>query len=336
MGEPWRILVVDDEEDVHQVTRLALRRRTWLGRAFEIVGAASATEARTTLAEMSERLPEVALIDVVMETPDAGLKLCADIRERYPASLRIILRTGQPGMAPEEKVLNDFDIDHYMAKAEVTNESLFAAIRACLRSSRDIQTLLMLSQQMASLTELLQEPTDCRALVRSFAPSLSFLARKYDCALLLEARGEDDLREELRAGDAMPEPLQAPTGGIERGRLCEIPGTEGAFVLRDRLGESTIASPERPSEPRGFFSRFLASLGGSQGARITVAPVELTLGVRMNPAQVSPKSVRDLERDWSTFVHQWNLGMKLLQVQELVAKRMAGEELASSLADLHG
>src|SRR5260221_13737668 len=108
--DAWRILVVDDEEDVHAVTGLALKRRTWKGKSVTLKGARSAAEAKKLLA--SEEPFHVALVDVVMESDRAGLELCEHIRNTQPRSTRIILRTGQPGVAPEEQVLNDFDIDY--------------------------------------------------------------------------------------------------------------------------------------------------------------------------------------------------------------------------------
>ncbi len=141
MTRPWAILVVDDEPDVHVVTELALKHRRWRGRGFALVSAHSAEAARRLLADPNSPKLDVAIVDVVMETQSAGLDLCRYVRATMPPTLRVILRTGQPGAAPEEEVLNTYDIDYYLAKGDATAERLFAVVRACLRSAEDLETL---------------------------------------------------------------------------------------------------------------------------------------------------------------------------------------------------
>ena len=135
---PWRILVVDDDQDVHDVTRIALRQRTWKGQRFDVHSVHSAAEARECLRHHSF---DVALIDVVMETDNAGLELCRFARSLFPTSPRIVLRTGQPGAAPEDEILENFDIDYYLAKSEATSQNLFRVIRSCLRTLEDYVAL---------------------------------------------------------------------------------------------------------------------------------------------------------------------------------------------------
>src|SRR5262249_12438728 len=101
----WKGLLVDDEKDVHSITAMVLRAKKWRKRRFELTSAYSEAEARKLLTTQTDF--HVAIIDVVMEREDSGLRLCQHIRANLPGSLRIVLRTGQPGMAPEEAVLND-------------------------------------------------------------------------------------------------------------------------------------------------------------------------------------------------------------------------------------
>jgi len=139
---PWKILVVDDEVDVRALTRLSLREFTFLRRGLELVDAGSADEAM----ELLERHPDiaVALIDVVMETDDAGLELVRHIREdRRNSMMRLIVRTGQPGMAPERYVIDNFDIDDYKDKTELTVQKLYTAVRTALKSYRDLSAIEM-------------------------------------------------------------------------------------------------------------------------------------------------------------------------------------------------
>lgn len=100
-GEPWKILLVDDEPDVHKVTEIVLRNFKFEGRPLEILNAYSGSEARTILQNHQDIA--VALVDVVMESDDAGLNLVDHIRnETDNHRVRLVLRTGQPGQAPEE------------------------------------------------------------------------------------------------------------------------------------------------------------------------------------------------------------------------------------------
>lgn len=176
--QDWNILIVDDEKDVHEVTSLALRRRTWRKRKFNLTSAYSAKEAIELLSR-SDKSFQVALVDVVMETQTAGLDLCRHIRQALPSSMRIVLRTGQAGVAPEETVINEYDIDYYLAKPEVTPDKLFSVIRSCLRSSQDIDTLLAFSRQLRSFTAALQTITTDEDLVIFMKEGLKFLELKH-------------------------------------------------------------------------------------------------------------------------------------------------------------
>ncbi len=85
----------------------------------------------------------VILLDVVMETDDAGLKLVDFIRTQLKnETVRIILRTGQPGQAPERQVIVDYDINDYKAKTELTADKLFTSLTAALRSYQQIQRMV--------------------------------------------------------------------------------------------------------------------------------------------------------------------------------------------------
>ena len=107
MGTAWNVLVVDDEEDVHNITTVALRRKSWRDRPIVLCHAKSGAEARRLLEASDAPSFQCALVDVVMETDDAGLRLCDFIRSKMPRTTRIILRTGQPGAAPPDKVMNE-------------------------------------------------------------------------------------------------------------------------------------------------------------------------------------------------------------------------------------
>ncbi|WP_454020366.1 DUF3369 domain-containing protein [Azospirillum sp. Marseille-Q6669] len=137
---PWKLLIVDDDPEVHAITRVVLNDVTFDGRRLQFLSAHSGVEARAILSEH----PDIAavLLDVVMETEDAGLRLVHHIREVLGnRRVRIILRTGQPGQAPERQVIVSYDINDYKAKSELTAQKLFTATVAALRSYQHIDAI---------------------------------------------------------------------------------------------------------------------------------------------------------------------------------------------------
>jgi response regulator RpfG family c-di-GMP phosphodiesterase len=160
--KPWKIMVVDDEPDVRQLTALNLRGFAFAGRPLELVEAASAAEARARLAEHPDIA--LALVDVVMETDDAGLKLVEYIRnDLRNAMIRLVIRTGQPGIAPERYVIDNFDIDDYKDKTELTVQKLYTTVRTALKGYRDLLTIEM---NRAGLSRILDVTPDLYNLHR--------------------------------------------------------------------------------------------------------------------------------------------------------------------------
>ncbi len=137
---PWRILIVDDDQQVHAVTRLVLADMSYHGRSVEFLSVYSGLEARAALVEYTDIA--VVFLDVVMETDDAGLRLAHYIRQDLGnLAIRIILRTGQPGQAPERQVIEQYEINDYKAKGELTADKLYTAAATALRSYRHITAL---------------------------------------------------------------------------------------------------------------------------------------------------------------------------------------------------
>jgi response regulator RpfG family c-di-GMP phosphodiesterase len=155
-GKAWKLLVVDDEEEVHSITRMVLAGFEFEGVPLEFLSAYSGEEARRILAEH----PDVAvmLLDVVMETPHAGLELARHVREELGNRLvRIILRTGQPGQAPERQVIIEYDINDYKNKSELTAQKLFTAVTTGIRSHRD---LLAIDRSREGLEDIIAASAD--------------------------------------------------------------------------------------------------------------------------------------------------------------------------------
>ncbi len=143
----WRVLIVDDEKDVHSATLFALSGLTLVGRPLEFLHAYSAAEARYII----ETTPQIAviLLDVVMESGDAGLRLVRQIRDDLARiDIRIILRTGQPGYAPEMEVIRDYDINDYKAKSELTRTKLVTTITTAIRSYEQLRAIIESRQKL--------------------------------------------------------------------------------------------------------------------------------------------------------------------------------------------
>lgn len=173
----YKVLLVDDEPDVLAVSRLSLKGLKHAGRGIELMSAGSGKEAL----EIMRTHPEVAvmLLDVVMETSTAGLDACrairGDIGNRF---VRILLRTGQPGVAPERQTIDDYDIDGYLPKAEITATKLYSAVRTALRAHCEIVELDRHRRCLAAMH-------DCVAGLRSFAPLQDTLRQVLDTVLVI-------------------------------------------------------------------------------------------------------------------------------------------------------
>lgn len=140
-SDPWHILVVDDEPSVHDVTRLTLNRLDVFEQPLKIHSAFTASEAKTLLGT-NDISYCMAFIDVVMETQNAGLELVEWIRsELKNTEIRLVLRTGQAGMAPESEVIRKYDINDYRSKTDLTAQSLATCVFNAVRGYRDITTI---------------------------------------------------------------------------------------------------------------------------------------------------------------------------------------------------
>ena len=135
--QAWCVLMVDDDPDVHDVTRMALRGFEFHKRPLELLSAYSATEAKDIFQQRNDIA--LAMIDVVMETEHAGLELVEHLRFACKNNLtRIVLRTGQAGQAPEDRVIREYEIDDYKEKTDLTTQKLRTLLYSMLRSYRDI------------------------------------------------------------------------------------------------------------------------------------------------------------------------------------------------------
>ena len=136
----WKVLLIDDDEQMHQVTKLVLANFTFQGKGLDLISAYSAAEAKSILAQHKDIA--LALVDVVMEHDHAGLDVVKYIREELRnTKIRLVLRTGQAGQAPEDFVIQEYEIDDYKEKTELTTQKLKTLLYSMLRAYRDLTTI---------------------------------------------------------------------------------------------------------------------------------------------------------------------------------------------------
>src|SRR3954454_4961988 len=190
-ARPWKVAIIDDDRAVHEGTRFALYDYSLNGSGLALLSAYSAEEGRALLRDH----PDVAvvLLDVVMETDSAGLDLVGFIRnELKNETVRIILRTGQPGQAPERRVIVDYDINDYKAKTELTADRLFTAMTAALRSYQQIQRMVETRRGLEIIIDAAAKLFDFRSMQQLAEGVLTKIASllNVDCVGILVLRDE--------------------------------------------------------------------------------------------------------------------------------------------------
>jgi signal transduction histidine kinase len=193
----WKIAVIDDDQAVHEGTRFALSDYSLNGQGLEILSAYSAAEGRVLMREH----PDVAavLLDVIMETDIAGLDLVEYIRNEIKnETVRIILRTGQPGQAPERRVIVQYDINDYKAKTELTADKLFTSLTAALRSYQQLERMVQTRRGLEIIIDAASTLYDFRSMQRLAEGVLTQLASllNVDCAGILVLRDDGNKESE--------------------------------------------------------------------------------------------------------------------------------------------
>jgi len=237
--QPWQILIVDDEKGLHDVTKLICRRMVFKHRPVEFISAYSAVEALEILRETEN--VAVCLIDVVMENDHAGLDLVRDIREKLPQhqSMRLILRTGNPGMAPQREVIQHYDIDDYREKTELTADRLFTSVYTAIRA---FSTLKTLSKTVTGLEHIINtkneffDELNALDLIQSFLLQIKQIVHQMNAGFDLPdgfilARNENSIELIQAWGDYQPHKGQA---------LASIPALEPITFILNNIANNTF------------------------------------------------------------------------------------------------
>lgn len=199
----WKVAIVDDDPAVHEGTRFALYDFQLGGHGLELLSAYSGEEGFCLLRDN----PDIAvvLLDVVMESEAAGLDLVGRIRgELKNETVRIILRTGQPGQAPERQVIVDYDINDYKAKTELTADKLFTSLTSALRSYQQLQRLVQTKRGLEIIVDAASTMFDLQSMQRLAEGVLTQIASliEVDCSgiLVLRDDGRPDEQFSILAG----------------------------------------------------------------------------------------------------------------------------------------
>lgn len=137
---PWKIVIADDEKDVHTLTKAVLKDLKYNDRPIEFISTYNKEETIEYLKENKD--VALILLDVVMEEDDTGLQIAKKIRNELKNNMiQIVLRTGQPGSAPETDVVINYGINDYKEKTELTSKKLITTVITALRTFKTMKSL---------------------------------------------------------------------------------------------------------------------------------------------------------------------------------------------------
>ena len=291
---PWKLLIVDDEEEVHRVTRLALSDFTLDGRRLAFIDAYSGREA---IARMAAE-PDIAMVlmDVVMESDHAGLEAVQHIRQVLGNRMtRIVLRTGQPGQAPEREVITRYDINDYRDKTELTSQKLFTLLYTGISLYRDLQTMERNRKGLQQLVDAASGVFQCKSPER-LAEGVITLAAAF--------LGVDGLAEEgSRHSAHMQEHAR-------ENRDAKVLATTGTVADWHHPAGSPIHAPSEQSLWAADGGRFYAEFPGSGGETFS-----LTLQALNTIELPEPKLVDMFCRNVVSALHSAQLHQQVYQTQ---------------------
>jgi len=173
----WKVLIADDEPEMHKVTVMVLRGYSFEGRTLEFISAYSSKEAQQAVRDNPDLA--IILLDIIMEHDRSGLDLVEFIRKDCGnLRSRIILRTGLPEQVPENTVILEYDINDYKSKQELTYQKLFTSVTSALRAYITITTYEDNASELEREKELLS------ATLRSIEDGVIVVDRNNTIALM--------------------------------------------------------------------------------------------------------------------------------------------------------
>jgi response regulator RpfG family c-di-GMP phosphodiesterase len=258
-GPPWRILIADDDNEVHKISSTVLRDLVFDGRPLQLLSAHSGAAALDLMARHDD--VALLLLDVVMETDTAGLDVVRRVREELGNQfVRIVLRTGQPGQAPEKAVVVDYDINDYKEKTELTAQRLVTTVLSSLRAYRDIRTIERGRrglEQVIEASRSLFKPQSLAQFCEGVLRQLAALLHAGEDSLYMRAAGFAAYRDRARgSGDFR---ILAATGRFENGVGRPVADVVAPDLMIRML--TALTRQELQVESEDVFGAFRTSLG---------------------------------------------------------------------------
>lgn len=276
----WRVLVIDNDPDVHAAARMALEGRTLFERPLVFMHAYSGDEARALL--LREHDLAMVILDVVTEDAQSGLDLVSFIRHTAGMrNTRIVLRTGRPGHVPALSTLLQHDINDYRTKAELTCDRLLAMVVTAVRSYKQLCAVEENRRGLELIVRssaLLLEETDLQAFADGVIVQLSALLNVPEQGIVCTQDGRRAERYPVIAATGRFEPLlDLPLHTLADTRVltliqqalsrrCNVYGDSGGLALylgsRDGTGLAVFVDVPRlhSSLDRQLIEVFCANL----------------------------------------------------------------------------
>ncbi len=230
----WKLFIVDDDEHIHDITKLALKDMRFKDKVISFESAFSAHEAIKKLRDNPQFA--IVLLDIGMETSDAGLEVAEFIRKQLHNDItRIIIRTGQPGEIPERDIINNYDINDFKSKTELTIERLFTTIRTAIAQYDQINELAKLNAELEDRIEraLLAQQEQQQALILQdrtvqMQELLNMLAHQWRQPLSRISAVTTQLKFSLTLGEIDEKSFEQQINNIEK-YTCELSDTIDEF-----------------------------------------------------------------------------------------------------------
>ncbi len=316
---PWIVVLADDDQDIHTITRMVLNEFTFEGRGLRLLNAYSAAETIALLTEHPDAA--VVLLDVVMESDHAGLEAIHQIREVMGnKKVRIVIRTGQAGMAPEREVIRRYDIHDYVLKTDLKSARLETVLFSCLRSFRDIMAIEASKLGLEKIIDASAALFQLQSVSKFAEGALEQLS-----ALLHVQHGA------LLAGDKLPEAERADPGALaaagSRTDQLSVVAATGRFG--GTVGEPLFAilPPDASADVNAHLAnrltppsadRFISVYRGSATSKVL-----LVEGRRSNDA-IDEKLLNLFSRNVGIGFENLQLKESLEETQREIAYRLGG------------